>query len=97
MSWNTMAACALVLVLLASAAEAESRKVEQLQARREAARDLAGRQESPRTERRARLTEDEREIITKQVMQAISEVVNSDCMLDRDYRGWLDFGRRNAE
>nr|XP_057902123.1 gastrin/cholecystokinin-like peptide isoform X2 [Doryrhamphus excisus] len=93
-----MSACALVLLLLAGAAEAESRKAEQLQARgAEAARDFAGRQESPRLERRAHLTEDEREIITKQIMTAISEMVNSDCLLDRDYRGWLDFGRRDAE
>lgn len=24
-------------------------------------------------------------------------MMNSDCMLDRDYQGWVDFGRRDAE
>ncbi|RVE75730.1 hypothetical protein OJAV_G00001950 [Oryzias javanicus] len=50
-----------------------------------------------REQRRAHLTEDEREMVTKQIVQALSEVMNSDCMADRDYRGWLDFGRRDAE
>nr|XP_061779123.1 gastrin/cholecystokinin-like peptide [Nerophis lumbriciformis] len=97
-----MAAFALVLLLLACAAEAQSRTMQQIQARGEAARDSAARdsadrQTSLRVARRTHLTENEREIITKQIMQAISEMVNSDCMLDRDYRGWLDFGRRDAE
>ncbi|XP_029353193.1 gastrin/cholecystokinin-like peptide [Echeneis naucrates] len=64
--------------------------LQQLLARREAAR-LA------RPERRAHLSEDEREIMTKQIMQAISEVMNSECMSDRDYQGWVDFGRRETE
>ncbi|XP_061736907.1 gastrin/cholecystokinin-like peptide [Nerophis ophidion] len=97
MCWNRMAAFALVLLLLACAAEAQSRTVQQIQARGEAASDSADRQMSLRVARRTHLTENEREIITKQIMQAISEMVNSDCMLDRDYRGWLDFGRRDAE
>ncbi|XP_061889539.1 gastrin/cholecystokinin-like peptide [Entelurus aequoreus] len=102
-----MAAFALVLLLLACAAEAQSRTVQQIQARGEAARDSAtrdsaardsaDRQTSLRVARRTHLTENEREIITKQIMQAISEMVSSDCMLDHDYRGWLDFGRRDAE
>ncbi|XP_061578741.1 gastrin/cholecystokinin-like peptide [Cololabis saira] len=50
-----------------------------------------------RAERRAHLSEDEREMMTKQIMQAISEVMNSECMSDRDYQGWVDFGRRDAE
>lgn len=24
-------------------------------------------------------------------------MMNSECMLDRDYQGWVDFGRRDAE
>ncbi|XP_061625811.1 gastrin/cholecystokinin-like peptide [Phyllopteryx taeniolatus] len=102
MSGNRMAAFALVLFLLACAAAvaaSEGKKVEQLQAGREATRSFAGRQEPlpSRTERRAHLSEEERVIMTKQIMQAISEMVNSDCMLDRDYQGWVDFGRRDAE
>ncbi|XP_020797630.1 gastrin/cholecystokinin-like peptide [Boleophthalmus pectinirostris] len=50
-----------------------------------------------RAERRARLSEDDREIMAKQLMHAISELMNSDCMSDRDYQGWVDFGRRDAE
>ncbi|XP_069385868.1 gastrin/cholecystokinin-like peptide [Paralichthys olivaceus] len=77
--------------------------LQQLLAKRERARDSAHRREaapqtrSARMERRAHLSEDEREIMTKQIMQAISEVMNSECMLDRDYQGWVDFGRRDAE
>lgn len=26
-----------------------------------------------------------------------TEMMNSECMLDRDYQGWVDFGRRDAE
>lgn len=26
-----------------------------------------------------------------------TELMNSECMLDRDYQGWVDFGRRDAE
>ncbi|XP_019744954.1 gastrin/cholecystokinin-like peptide [Hippocampus comes] len=76
-----------------------SKKVEQLQDGREAARSSAARQEPlpSRTVRRAHLSEDERVIMTKQIMQAISEMVNSDCMMNRDYEGWVDFGRRDAE
>ncbi|KAJ0033288.1 hypothetical protein NQD34_000395 [Periophthalmus magnuspinnatus] len=50
-----------------------------------------------RIERRAHLSEDNREIMAKQLMHAISELMNSDCMSDRDYQGWVDFGRRDAE
>ncbi|XP_037546169.1 cholecystokinin [Nematolebias whitei] len=50
-----------------------------------------------REERRAHLSEDERELMTKQIVRAISEVMNSDCASDRDYQGWVDFGRRDAE
>ncbi|XP_013865637.1 cholecystokinin [Austrofundulus limnaeus] len=50
-----------------------------------------------RAERRAHLSEDEREMMAKQIMRTITEVMNSDCMSDRDYQGWVDFGRRGAE
>lgn len=72
---------ALLVALLVSAAagEAEETLLQQLLAKRErAARGPAARQEpapqalSARMERRAHLSEDEREIMTKQIMQAIS-------------------------
>ncbi|KAG7281968.1 hypothetical protein CRUP_003026 [Coryphaenoides rupestris] len=50
-----------------------------------------------RTNKLAHLSEDEREFMTKQIMQAISEMVNAECMASRDYQGWVDFGRRSAE
>ncbi|XP_057698812.1 gastrin/cholecystokinin-like peptide [Corythoichthys intestinalis] len=96
MSGNKMATFTLGLVLLSCATITASGKiVEQLPV----ARNSEGRQEPlpPRTERWAHLSEDQRVIITKQIMQAISEMVNSDCLLERDYQGWLDFGRRDAE
>ncbi|XP_023277756.1 gastrin/cholecystokinin-like peptide [Seriola lalandi dorsalis] len=81
----------------------ERNTLQRLLAKRETVRDTARRQglapqtHSSRMERRAHLSEDEREIMTKQIMQAISEVMNSECMSDRDYQGWVDFGRRDAE
>lgn len=62
-----------------AAGDAEvTNRLQQLLAQRQAARESAHRQEvapqthSARTERRAHLSEREREIMTKQVMQAIS-------------------------
>ncbi|CAL8269424.1 unnamed protein product [Gadus morhua 'NCC'] len=43
------------------------------------------------------LSELERELRTKEIMAAISEMVNSGCPSSRDYQGWVDFGRRSAE
>ncbi|XP_034456435.1 gastrin/cholecystokinin-like peptide [Hippoglossus hippoglossus] len=106
MSGKVMLVLALLVALLvcgaASSPETTS-TLQQLLAKRERAKDSAHRREpapqtrSARMERRAHLSEDEREIMTKQVMKAISEVMNSECMPDRDYQGWVDFGRRDAE
>lgn len=52
---------------------------------------------APRAARRAPLSEDDRELMTKQIVQALSEMMSSDCMLDRDYQGWVDFGRRDVQ
>uniref|UniRef100_A0A3Q2NPP9 Cholecystokinin-like n=1 Tax=Fundulus heteroclitus TaxID=8078 RepID=A0A3Q2NPP9_FUNHE len=78
-----------------SSAAREAKGVNVLQrllAKREKAREA----EASRAERRTHLSEDDREIMTKQIMQAITEVMNSECMADRDYQGWVDFGRRDA-
>ncbi|XP_026159832.1 gastrin/cholecystokinin-like peptide [Mastacembelus armatus] len=103
----------LAVLLLSSAAslpesflarEAQDTNIrQQLLSKTEKAKDPAGRQNPApqplpaRMERRAHLSEDEREIVTKQIMQAISEIMNSECMSARDYQGWVDFGRRDAE
>ncbi|KAL3067315.1 hypothetical protein OYC64_017113 [Pagothenia borchgrevinki] len=96
MSGKVIVVFALLTALLVSSGEArEAGLLQQLLAKR----DPAGRQEpapQARPERRAHLSEDDREIMTKQIMQAISEM-NSECMSDRDYQGWVDFGRRDAE
>ncbi|XP_059208976.1 cholecystokinin [Centropristis striata] len=106
MSGKLIVLCALLVALLVSSAAVEAEEshvLQQLLAKRDRGRDSAGRQElapqasSARMERRAHLSEDEREIMTKQIMQAISEMMNSECMSDRDYQGWVDFGRRDAE
>ncbi|XP_026216243.1 gastrin/cholecystokinin-like peptide [Anabas testudineus] len=87
----------------AAGAARESNILQKLLAKRGTMRDSSSRREpapqtlSARMERRAHLSEDEREIMTKQIMQAISEMMNSECMLSRDYQGWVDFGRRDAE
>ncbi|XP_008287139.1 cholecystokinin [Stegastes partitus] len=80
----------------ASGEAKEAKILQRLLNRREMIR---GSKPAPQTrvERRPHLSEDEREIMTKQIMQAISEMMNSECMTDRDYQGWVDFGRRDAE
>ncbi|TKS69108.1 hypothetical protein D9C73_003172 [Collichthys lucidus] len=109
MSGKVTVVFALLVVLLVSSAasspgEAKDTNVlRQLLAKREKVNELGVRQEPApwanpaRMERRAHLSEDEREIMTKQVMQAISEMMNSECMSNRDYQGWVDFGRRDTE
>ncbi len=70
----------LVALLLSSAASspAGTDVLQQLLAKREKVTELGSRQDpapratSERMERRAHLSEDEREIMTKQIMQAIS-------------------------
>ncbi|XP_037619336.1 gastrin/cholecystokinin-like peptide [Sebastes umbrosus] len=106
MSGKVIVVFALLAALLVCSAAREAKEahlLKQLLAKRERVGGSAGRQEpapqapSARMERRAHLSEDEREIMTKQIMQAISEMTNSECMSDRDYQGWVDFGRRDAE
>ncbi|XP_070711084.1 gastrin/cholecystokinin-like peptide [Pempheris klunzingeri] len=111
MSRKVVVVFALLVALLGCSAGSSPGKAEetnilqQLLAKREKVRDSSGRQElAPRAahparmERRAHLSEDEREIMTKQIMQAISEMMSRDeCMSDRDYQGWVDFGRRGVE
>uniref|UniRef100_G3Q2X8 Uncharacterized protein n=2 Tax=Gasterosteus aculeatus TaxID=69293 RepID=G3Q2X8_GASAC len=106
MSRKVIVVFALLVALLppSAAGDAEGTPLlQQLLAKTEKARGTAGGMEtvprapSARAERRAHLSEDEREIMTKQIMQAISEMRNSECMSDRDYQGWVDFGRRDAE
>ncbi|XP_070827924.1 gastrin/cholecystokinin-like peptide [Chaetodon trifascialis] len=109
MSGKVFVVCALLVALLVSSAASspgeakETNILQQLLAKREKVRVLTGIQEpaprahSARAERRAHLSEDEREIMTKQIMQAISEMMNSECLSDRDYQGWVDFGRRETE
>lgn len=80
MSGKVIVVFALLVALLvfSAAGEAEETKLQQLLAKREKVRGSADRQKpapqaSPaRMERRAHLSEDEREIMTKQIMQAIS-------------------------
>ncbi|XP_041694558.1 cholecystokinin-like [Coregonus clupeaformis] len=73
----------------------------QLLARREAVRNSAenvarrNKDSQMSMARMAHLSEDQREFMSKQIMQAISEMMN-ECP-DRDYQGWVDFGRRSAE
>ncbi|KAM3865287.1 uncharacterized protein ACN63O_010985 [Diretmus argenteus] len=90
----------------AEATERGSGILQRLLARMEKARDnkeAVAKQEqavqtrTARMERLVQLSEDERDVTAKQIMHAISEIMNSGCMSDRDYQGWVDFGRRSAE
>ncbi|XP_023122612.1 cholecystokinin [Amphiprion ocellaris] len=107
MSGKVLLVLALLAALLVSgvasspepsaAGEAKEENIlQRLLTRREKMRDTKSAPQT-RVERRPHLSEDEREIMTKQVMQAISEMMNSECMTDRDYQGWVDFGRRDAD
>ncbi|XP_034021691.1 cholecystokinin [Thalassophryne amazonica] len=113
MSPEGMMLCALVaaLLLCGSAAppgtgSADGDFLQQLVVRRETASsgsdpadrlDPAGQKVPARAARRVHLSEDAREMMTKQFMQTLADVLNSECMSDRDYTGWVDFGRRDAE
>ncbi|CAM4732516.1 unnamed protein product [Leuciscus chuanchicus] len=45
--------------------------------------------------RSLQLSEDQRELMSRQLLQALSEVIQrEDCVTD--YQGWVDFGRRSA-
>ncbi|KAF7661165.1 hypothetical protein LDENG_00267720 [Lucifuga dentata] len=103
--------CALLVALLLSCLASppqlsseknmeESKMLQQLLAKVGGNKETVGPWEQAfqtRMERRAHLSEDEREVMTKQIMQVISEMMNSECLSDRDYQGWVDFGRRSAE
>uniref|UniRef100_A0A3Q3BCI4 Cholecystokinin-like n=2 Tax=Kryptolebias marmoratus TaxID=37003 RepID=A0A3Q3BCI4_KRYMA len=94
MSGKLVVAFALLVLLLVSAAAASpdtpatarSNILQKLLAQKEAMKPEV------RVARRPHLSEDEREMMTKQIVQALSEVMNSNCMSDRDYQGWVDFG-----
>ena len=61
----------------AAGGDKETNVLRQLLAKREKARDSAGRlMPVSRAERRAHLSEDDREIMTKQIMQALSGMLN---------------------
>ncbi|XP_024914562.1 gastrin/cholecystokinin-like peptide [Cynoglossus semilaevis] len=78
----------------------KTKAIQRLLAEREKMRDGDYNQEpvhQTRTQRHAYPSEDKQDIMTKQIIQAISEIMNSECMPDRDYQGWVDFGRRDAE
>ncbi|XP_068178168.1 cholecystokinin [Antennarius striatus] len=106
MSGKVVVFAILVALLLSSVAfpawATEASTPQRLPAKREKMMQLNVKKESTprahsaRVERRVHLSENEREIMTKQIMQAISEM-NPECISGRDYQGWLDFGRRDAD
>ncbi|XP_051532686.1 gastrin/cholecystokinin-like peptide [Myxocyprinus asiaticus] len=49
-----------------------------------------------RLRRFASLPEDQREFMSRQILQALSEIIHrDDCVTD--YQGWVDFGRRSTD
>ncbi|KAF7703685.1 hypothetical protein HF521_022692 [Silurus meridionalis] len=52
--------------------------------------------QSVRPERFASLPEDQRRFTSKQILQALSEIIQRDDCIS-DYQGWVDFGRRSAD
>uniref|UniRef100_A0A673JWL2 Gastrin/cholecystokinin peptide hormone domain-containing protein n=1 Tax=Sinocyclocheilus rhinocerous TaxID=307959 RepID=A0A673JWL2_9TELE len=48
-----------------------------------------------RVSRSVQLPEDQRELVSRQLLQALSEIIQrEDCVTD--YQGWVDFGRRST-
>ncbi|XP_056324615.1 gastrin/cholecystokinin-like peptide [Danio aesculapii] len=48
-----------------------------------------------RVRRSVGLSEDQRELMSRQLLQALSEIIQrEDCL--SDYQGWVDFGRRSS-
>ncbi|XP_036398210.1 gastrin/cholecystokinin-like peptide [Megalops cyprinoides] len=74
---------------------------------KEATERVARRQKALKTrvarqEQIGALTDDQRDFMSKQIVQAISEMISKEgCfgyhpLSDRDYQGWMDFGRRST-
>ncbi|XP_055040007.1 uncharacterized protein [Misgurnus anguillicaudatus] len=59
-------------------------------------RQLTPQAPETRVKRAVPLPEDQREFISRQILQALSEIIQrEDCITD--YQGWVDFGRRNTD
>ncbi|XP_066556337.1 cholecystokinin [Amia ocellicauda] len=58
-----------------------------------------------RQDRLGSLTEEQREFMSKYILQTLTEMLNREgcheenpiSISDRDYQGWMDFGRRSTE
>ncbi|KAI2659390.1 Gastrin/cholecystokinin-like peptide [Labeo rohita] len=49
-----------------------------------------------RVRRSVQISEDQRELMSRQLLQALSEIIQrEDCVTD--YQGWVDFGRRSTD
>ncbi|XP_052466067.1 gastrin/cholecystokinin-like peptide [Carassius gibelio] len=49
-----------------------------------------------RVSRSVHVPGDQRELVSRQLLQALSEIIQrEDCVTD--YQGWVDFGRRSTE
>ncbi|MCI4383713.1 hypothetical protein PGIGA_G00029490 [Pangasianodon gigas] len=68
----------------------ESREIRGLQVQRGA------QSRGAREERFAPLPEDQRRFTSKQILQALSEIIQRDDCIS-DYQGWVDFGRRSTD
>ncbi|XP_006638439.1 gastrin/cholecystokinin-like peptide [Lepisosteus oculatus] len=70
-----------------------------------APRDPAQGARVARQDRLGSLTEEQRDLVSRYVLQALTELAHREgCsddhpinISDRDYHGWMDFGRRSAE
>ncbi|KAK1805789.1 hypothetical protein P4O66_012780 [Electrophorus voltai] len=58
--------------------------------------DKAVQTRDARMERLPSLPEDQREFMSKQILQALSEIIHRDDCIS-DYQGWVDFGRRSSD
>ncbi|XP_021335429.2 uncharacterized protein [Danio rerio] len=90
----------IVAMLVAACAASPLSKVKAVNTKRSAVSPESSpkaHHETPlaRVRRSVGLSEDQRELMSRQLLQALSEIIQrEDCL--SDYQGWVDFGRRSS-
>ncbi|XP_063073340.1 gastrin/cholecystokinin-like peptide [Engraulis encrasicolus] len=99
------ASCLASPLSQADGATGKGAHVAEIRAKRDIARKALARRENSvqtldntRVERMLPLPDDQREYMNRQIMQALAEIISqNECFSDRDYKGWVDFGKRSVE
>ncbi|KAF4107659.1 gastrin/cholecystokinin-like peptide [Onychostoma macrolepis] len=90
-----MLAMACVASPLSKDAPANTKATERLPERPPETPERPPEKPHSRASRSVHLPEDQRELMSRQLLQALSEIIQrEDCVTD--YQGWVDFGRRST-